>query len=317
MNSSNSTSIKQRSLDSVFPLIKVNNREKEVTLKLKFFKQFFEFLLFQAKIFYFSLKKNYFFQLLSLNKDENLVFWTDFFLLVKKMKGSQNSLMLFLNLPFLFSKIFSDIVESIGKKTVYIYRFFLFLSFPSLVFYVNNTFFIDCKKDSLLFLLPEKAKNTFVSSQESLYLLQIKNKILRDYTVTTLLKKLKGLNKLQKSHFSQEEKSYFYPFPLIKIRKNSGSSNLVSSYPFFLNRYFSSNKIGSPISHKKIFLKWLTSYFYFKNHYSVNFENNSNNWSKKEINLRKKDYSFLQDFSKKLFLKKSLLLENLMMFVLP
>jgi len=39
-------------------------RGKEVTLKLKFFKQaLFEFLLFQAKIFYFSLKKNYFFSI--------------------------------------------------------------------------------------------------------------------------------------------------------------------------------------------------------------------------------------------------------------
>lgn len=307
MNSSNSTSRKQGSLDSVFSLIKVNNYEKEVTLKLKFFKQFFEFFLFQAKIFYFSLKKNYFFQLLSRNKDENVVFWTDFFLLVKKMKKSQYSLMLFLNLPFFFSKIFSDIVESIGKKTIYIYRFFLLLSLPSLVFYVNNTFFIDSKKDSLLFLLPEKTENTFVSSQESLYLLQKKKKILRDSIVSALVKKIKSLNKSQKSHLYQDENSYFPLLPLTQIVKNSGSNNLFSSSPFFFNRHFSSNKIGSLISNRKFFLKWLTSYFYFKKTYSVNIESDSNNVNKKEINLREKDFFSLLYFSKNKTFKKEYL----------
>lgn len=197
--------------------------------------KYIDYFLFYWKLFYISIKKNYLFELISVKSMNDFFLKNNIFLLFRKLKNNRSTIMLFFNIPFLFSFFILELFESIRKKTVYLYRFFLLSSIPLLIFSVNKTLILpENKKNYLSFILSDNKKTIF-EEKSSLNGQKLQEDLLHN-TISTVL-------------------------------STKGKDSFLEKKKFFLNENFSKEK---KTNEKKamIFYKWLFSYKNIKKNYS-------------------------------------------------
>ena len=299
----------QRSLRSMFSLTKnwtLASTQKQVFLSnLNIWMRYREYFLFNWKLFFFSIKKNYLFQLITFKEISHFFAQKNYFLFFKNVKNSRSTLMLFLNIPFILSFIISEIFESIIKKTIYLYRFFLLLSIPVLIFCVNKTLVLDTKNNHLSFIIPESKKLVF-DEKNPLYIKKLRKIIFTNHILTFLSEKLKTFNSQKKDLSSLVEQKISYlsylpniyqQFPLKEPLRQRvlGGPELQETK---LNRLFFIKKVpnnNSQTSNRakkwteqksEIFFKWFSVYISLKKNYSINLQNN---WTSREKKLQNLD----------------------------
>jgi hypothetical protein len=285
MESSKFKSNDQRSLGSMFSLTKestlVNNQKQILFFSLTNLIKYLEYFIFHFKLFCFSLKKNYLFQLITFKKLINFQKINSFSLFFKKIKNNRSTILLFFNIPFLFSRIFSEVFESIIKKTIYLYRFFLLLSIPVLIFSVNQTFVSKNTKNYLSFLLPEN-KNKIFSLQDLqdeknfIYIKDLKKNLFHNSILKILSKKIKHINlpKEDSSFVFEKKISYDTSFPTISkekilsnswVKKENNFSQIFLLNQSFLRKNRDVGEKTASIDQKRIiFTKWFCFYLKLK-----------------------------------------------------
>ena len=316
----------QRSLRSMFSLTKewtlASNKKQVLVYNFNNFIKYLEYFILNCKLFYFSIKKNYLFQLITFKEISHFCTKnyqeSSIFLFLKKLKNSRSTIMLFFNIPFIISVLISEIFQSIIKKTIYFYRFFILLSIPVMIFCVNRNLILQNKKDSLSFILPESQK-IFISRYEDgpvrenyqtgknyLYLKNLRKTIVRNHIFNFLFQKIKNFH-------SQKQDSWYLFEGVHTISYLSYLPNLYERLPLrilpkvpliergkfnnlSLFKQFSSNNIQTlecrftatkGIDQKLgIFSKWFSIYIKLKKNYSIKLPGGEqNNFSTKDKKL--------------------------------
>lgn len=299
----------QRSFPSVFSLTKKSTllcSQKQVLISsFNNLIKYFEYFIFNWKLFCLSIKKNYLFQLITLKEKNHFFVHNDFFLFFKKLKNSRSTVLLFFNIPFLFSFIISEIFESIIKKTIYLYRFVLLLSIPLLIFCVNKNFILQNKKESLSFLLPDNKKicwrtsENYQDQQNSFYIKNLRKIILRNHILKFISQKLKNFNSQKQnfSYFFEEKKAYSSYLPnfskqlqfkayipsriFFDTQKNMIEGGKFNKLVFFNQfPYKNIQNLGEITKNtdqkSRIFSKWFFLYLNLKKNYKIKFPTNYN-----------------------------------------
>jgi hypothetical protein len=285
MESSKFQANDQRSLGSMFSLTKestlVNNQKEILFYSLTNLIKYLEYLIFHLKLFSFSIKKNYLFQLITFKKLMNFLKINSLALFFEKIKNNRSTILLFFNIPFILSQIFSEVFESIIKKTIYLYRFFLLLSIPVLIFSVNQTFVSKNTKNYLSFLLPEKkifSLQDFPDEKNFVYIKELKKTIFHNHILKILANKVKIFNipkEAASRPFVLEKKiSYSTYLPTISkekflsnswIEKERNFSNIFLSNQNFLLKNLDVDARTTFIEQKRIiFTKWFCFYLRLK-----------------------------------------------------
>jgi hypothetical protein len=275
------------------------NQKQLFTSTLNAVKIYIEYLLLKWKFFYLLIKKNYLGQVIPVNEIKNFISKNFIISGLKKIKNSRSTIILFFNIPFILSKLLLDIVESIKKKTIYLYRIVLLLSMPLILFCVNNTFVIQEKKDFLSYIIPEN-KSLFFNVKNSLFLNNLKKEILCNQLLPFLSKKVKNYDPQSPKECLLSDQIIAPFLDLPNINKKSSLTNSVFRYcctPFTKNNFLKNKRIQK--NQKQVIsnrAKWLYIYLNIKKKYSPNFQNDWINLNETSNNLWIKRFKSLKSF---------------------
>ena len=296
----------QKSLPSIFSLTKewtlLSNQKQVLILSCNNFINYLEYLIFHWKLFCLSIKKNYLFEVLAFRKKSIFFSQNDICLFFEKIKNSRSTILLFFNIPFILSFLVSEIFESIIKKTIYLYRFFLLLSVPVLIFFVNRNFLLQNKKEYFSCILPENKKK-FLSSgdyqgqKNSFSIKTLRKTILRNHILNFLSQKLKSFSSHDKSCLFEEKKKFLSYLPNFyqqlsvqaylplrffsdKQEKMTEEGKNFTRFIFFnqmsYNNIQNTDRIKKYVDQKSgIVSKWFSLYIKLKKNYYINFQYNS------------------------------------------
>ena len=311
MEFSKTKSKDRRSLPSVFSLTKkwilLSNQKPVLLANFTNLIKYLEYFIFNFQLWCLSLKKNYLLELITFKKINMLTSGrNDIFLFLKKLKNSRSTILLFFNIPFIISLIISEIFESIIKKTIYLYRFFLLLSIPVLIFCVNKNLVLHNKKDYFSFLLPENKKICLFSenyqdqkmqaSQVRQDAFSIKN--LRKTNYAGARNHILKLISQKYDIFSSNQsfgplKAYLRSTvfsgtngaQLTKVRQDGLKNFFLFNGNAPFNNIQHIDRIRKTVDQKSvIFSKWFSIYIKLKTNYLIKFHNN---YSIQQKNLKK------------------------------
>lgn len=137
-----------------------------------------------------------------LHKLTKHVFQSHMFVWLKKICLNKDPIVL-INIPYVFAIFTLDIIESFRKKTVFLYQTILLLTFPILIYRVNNQISVSTGSqylpsiiwsDKPVFSLPNEDFSTKIVTNQIIYiknLEEILNKTQRDHSLLEEIKDLK------------------------------------------------------------------------------------------------------------------------------
>jgi hypothetical protein len=307
--------------------ILINNRSQLFLASSNFLCRFVEYLIFRWEKLLLSLKRSYLFEIIRFKELSNS--FTQNKIALPRIKTNRSNLLFFFNIPFNLSLIISEIFVSITKKTIYLYRLFIFLSLPFLIFLINQTFVVKDQKDYLPSLLQYNKKACF-SKQEgktkkkNLSLISLRESGFNSDNIRLLFKNLKdsALVKQDSSWFCNEKRSYLasfhmsyltFFFNIYKEKSLCIPLPLRASFCQKMNKIFisgqflilknpkfdkiSNYRLGH--THKKEFMfsKWFFSFIELKKHNLVHFFLGNS--------LKQRDYILEENKKEKRFLQRS------------